>query len=141
MTLPLYSKDDAAPLAGGASVQNPTSAADPSLDRLQQLAPGKAPLGTPYAIWAMLRPAARQRLKVMEAILLAGSNGVTDAEIEVATGLRAQSVSPRRSELCEVKLVVDSGRRRMTPRGRSAKVWIARVYASASALRAEKEAR
>lgn len=68
--------------------------------------------------------AAQQRQTVLVVIAQAGARGATDAEIEAASGLRAQSVSPRRGELVKAGQVVDSGRRRRTPRGRSAAVWV-----------------
>jgi hypothetical protein len=72
----------------------------------------------------MIDAAGVQRAKVMEVIALAGSQGATDAEVELETGFRAQSVSPRRGELVTLGVIVDSGQRRRTPSGRSAIVWI-----------------
>ncbi len=72
----------------------------------------------------MIEAAAVQRAKVLEVIALAGSHGATDAEVEIKTGIRAQSVSPRRGELVKRGVIVNSGQRRMTPSRRSAIVWI-----------------
>ena len=68
--------------------------------------------------------AARQRAEVLAVIVRAGAHGATDAEIEAATGIRAQSVSPRRGELRALGLVVESDRRRPTPSGHRAAVWV-----------------
>lgn len=88
-----------------------------------------APEGTSDVAAASIgKHAEIQRAAVLEAIVQSGPNGVTDAEIETITYLRAQSVSPRRGELVTIGEVVDSGRRRNTPRGRPAAVWVAKRY-------------
>lgn len=75
---------------------------------------------------SMIAAAKRQRADVFRVILAAGEHGATDAEIEAATGIRAQSVSPRRGELRDkLGLIKWSGRKRQTPSGRSAMVWVA----------------
>jgi hypothetical protein len=70
------------------------------------------------------RLAPKQRTVVLAAIAKAGAFGATDAEIELATGIRAQTVSPRRGELRKLGLVMFSGRHRLTPRGCPAMVWV-----------------
>lgn len=52
--------------------------------------------------------------------------GMTDDEVEEATGWRHQTVSARRRELVLLGLLVDSGRRRLTRSGRGATVWVPR---------------
>jgi hypothetical protein len=74
--------------------------------------------------------AAKQRTDVLAVIAKAGAYGATDAEIELVAGIRAQSVSPRRGELRALGLIVDSGRRRLTPRGRPAAVWVTPNHSS-----------
>ncbi len=64
------------------------------------------------------------RADVLAVIVKAGAFGASDAEIEAVTGMRAQSVSPRRGELHVMGFIRDSGRRRRTPRGRLAVVWV-----------------
>ncbi|MBX3405061.1 MAG: hypothetical protein KF699_16745 [Phycisphaeraceae bacterium] len=99
---------------------------------LGPLAHHNAPMGTSEVAARRIAPhAAQQRADVLAVIVRAGAFGATDAEIEAATGIRAQSVSPRRGELRTLGLIVDSGRRRDTPRGRPAAVWIAARFASA----------
>ena len=128
--------NDAAPLAGGASA-NRTSDAPKSTPvelPLRPPAPRNAPPGTSSVAAARIAGHARkQRAEVLAVIVRAGAEGATDAEIEFATGLRAQSVSPRRGELRTLGMVVDSGRRRLTPRGRPAAVWIAATATTALA--------
>lgn len=123
MTLPLF--DDAAPLPGGAGVTGPNT--PPDLTRLPLIPPARrnAPAGTSgVAANRIAGYAAKQRADVLAVIVKAGAFGATDAEIELATGIRAQSVSPRRGELRTLRLILDSGRRRPTPRGRPAAVWV-----------------
>jgi hypothetical protein len=121
--------DDAAPLAGGAGVNGPSAANH--LTRLPLIPPAahNAPAGTSgVAADRIAGHAAKQRADVLAVIVKAGTFGATDAEVEIATGIRAQSVSPRRGELVKLRLVVDSGRRRPTPRGRPAAVWVAATF-------------
>lgn len=119
-------KDDDAPRPGsnGASAEDQTS---PNLTRLPLTPPARrnAPAGTSsVAADRIAGYAAKQRADVLAVIVKAGAFGATDAEIESATGIRAQSVSPRRGELRALGLIVDSGKRRNTPRGRPAAVWM-----------------
>lgn len=133
MNTPLF--DDTAPLAGGAGVNGPNTPPGSTFARLPltPLAPHNAPAGTSgVAANRIAGYAAKQRADVLAVIVKAGAFGATDAEIETATGIRAQSVSPRRGELRALGLVVDSGRRRPTPRGRPAAVWVAATFATIS---------
>ena len=132
MNAPLF--DDAAPLAGGAGVNGPSDAH--KFTRLPLTPPARhnAPPGTSgVAADRIAGYAAKQRADVLAVIVKAGAFGATDADIEAATGIRAQSVSPRRGELRALGLVVDSGRRRPTPRGRPAAVWVTPNHAPKSA--------
>lgn len=89
-----------------------------------------APKGTSEVAARMIAGhAARQRTEVLAVIVAAGAFGATDAEIQTSLGCCPHSVSPRRGELRERGLIVDSGRRRLTPRGRPAAVWVARSFA------------
>lgn len=117
--------DDAAPGGAGAGVNGPNDAHN--FTRLPLTPPARhtAPAGTSaVAADRIAGYAAKQRADVLAVIVRAGAFGATDADIEAATGIRAQSVSPRRGELRALGLVVDSGRRRPTPRGRPAAVWV-----------------
>lgn len=120
--------NDAAPRGGGAGVNGSNTSPDSTLARLPLTPPARhnAPAGTSgVAARRIAAHAAKQRADVLAVIVRAGAFGATDAEIELVTGIRAQSVSPRRGELRALGLVVDSGRRRPTPRGCPAAVWIA----------------
>lgn len=89
-----------------------------------------APKGTSEVAAARMKPhSARQRNEVLAVIVGAGEHGATDREIEHATGIRSNSITPRRGELRELGLIVDSGRRRPTDTGRPATVWVAIQYA------------
>lgn len=131
---PPPNNDDAPELgSNGAGVSNPRTS--PDLTRLPLMPPARhnAPAGTSkVAAQRIAGHAAKQRADVLAVIVKAGALGATDAEIEAATGLRAQSVSPRRGELVKLGLVIDSGERRPTPRGRPAAVWVAASLARKS---------
>jgi hypothetical protein len=124
-------KNDAAPSGNGASVNDSSTAHDRIRLPLVPPARRNAPPGTSsVAAERIVGHAAKQRAEVFAVILKAGAFGATDAEIELATGIRAQSVSPRRGELGTLGMVIDSGRRRPTPSGRPAAVWIASTLAT-----------
>lgn len=66
----------------------------------------------------------RHHLRVLVFQALRGApDGMTDAEIQAATGLDGSTERPRRVELVESNAVRDSGRTRLTKSGRSATVW------------------
>ena len=68
----------------------------------------------------------KRRLEVYALILGAGSRGLEDTEAADSMGFDAsRQYSPRRKELVDAGLVVDSGRTRKTPRGQDATVWVA----------------
>ncbi len=118
--------NDAAPAGTGAGVHG--RGTHPDRTRLPLLPPARrnAPAGTSsVAARRIAGHAAAQRADVLAVIVRAGAFGATDSEVECATGIRAQSVSPRRGELRALGLILDSGQRRLTPRGRPAAVWVA----------------
>jgi len=127
----LLFNDDAPELgSNGANVKE--QSASPDLIRLHLKPPAhhNAPAGTSgVAADRIAGHAAKQRASVLAVIVTAGATGATDSEIEHSTGMRAQSVSPRRGELRALGLVVDSGRRRPTPSGRPAAVWVLANFA------------
>lgn len=126
---PLLPFKDAAPRPGqasGAGVNGPNPSPESTRLDLAPPAHHEAPPGTSdVAALQIAGSTARQREAVLAAIENAGAAGATDTEIQAATGIWTQSISPRRGELCKLKLIVDSGRRRLTPRGRPATVWVA----------------
>lgn len=123
--------EDASPAATGASVGGPFLRVDVTQARLTPPAHHNAPEGTSeVAARRIAGSAAKQRAEVLRVIVEAGAHGATDADVEIATGFRAQSVSPRRGELRQLGMIFDSGRRRPTPRGRPAAVWVASTASS-----------
>ncbi|MEZ5744358.1 MAG: hypothetical protein R3D89_11715 [Sphingomonadaceae bacterium] len=70
-----------------------------------------------------------QRLS-LAVIRSAGSYGLTALETASATGFDRYSIQPRISELRAKGRVVDGGKRRRNPSGRSAIVWVAKDVAS-----------
>lgn len=91
---------------------------------LQRPARHDAPETSRLAARSAANRSAQQRATILAAIAGAGAFGATDAELEVLTGLRAQSVSPRRGEAAKLGLIVQNGKRRKTPRGCWATVWV-----------------
>jgi hypothetical protein len=68
---------------------------------------------TQVAAAAAVRPrTGTQRARVLDAIRTAGRDGLIDEEIEDALHLDGNSARPRRKELEEGGLIVDSGQRR-----------------------------
>lgn len=70
------------------------------------------------------------RAVVLAFIKSQGAFGATDEEISLALDMAGNTVRPRRRELQQAGLVVDSGRRRPTESRRLAVVWIAREGAA-----------
>ena len=66
------------------------------------------------------------RAKVLGFIRISGDYGATDEELQVALEMNPSTQRPRRVELVEKGLVVDSGKKRKTKSNRSATVWVRR---------------
>lgn len=64
-----------------------------------------------------------KRLAVLEALVVAGSHGLTDYEGAKTTGIYLYTYAPRRVELVEYGWIEDSGRRRPAGSGKLAAVW------------------
>jgi hypothetical protein len=93
-----------------------------------------APPGTSDEAARRIAPAVTgQRRTLLSLLIDAGPLGLTDAELETLSGFRSSTVTPRRGELRRLRLIVDSGVRRPTPRGRMAAVWTAVPDAAALA--------
>lgn len=54
---------------------------------------------------------------------LKSSGGATTEEVSIGTGLYAYTAAPRITELRKLGIVLDSGDRRKTSRGKNAIVW------------------
>ena len=76
------------------------------------------------AALAALPRSGTNRMRALAALALAGVDGLTDHELADATSIYLYSVAPRRVELVKGGWVVDSGRRRETPNGSPAVVWV-----------------
>jgi hypothetical protein len=75
------------------------------------------------------------REKIREFLRLRKEYGATDEEIGRFLGMAGDTVRPRRGELVDCGLVVNSGRTRLTSRGRRlATVWILTEFAAAAAV-------
>lgn len=74
------------------------------------------------AAWTASIKANKGRRIALQA-LVESEDGLTDAELHAVTGWQLNSIGKRRTELRDMGLVVDSGRRRTTPSGSSAIVW------------------
>lgn len=91
------------------------------------LSSSAAPPGTSHAAARELKPdTGRLRLAVFEYIKGCGDRGCIDEDGERETGIKHQTYTPRRLELVERGLVMDSGERRRNSGGRSCAVWIAK---------------
>ena len=80
---------------------------------------------------SMRHARARQEAEVLRVIVASGQAGMTDKQIEAATGWAHEAVSARRNALMNKGLIHDVGRR-LNPTGRSAVVWCARGRAPAA---------
>ncbi len=131
MNTPL--KDDAAPPAGGASVNGENRSSESTLPR-PHFAPAvhhKARLATSCVEADRIAGHARTlRAAVLGFIIGQGTNGATDDEGMAALGIKPQIYTPQRGELVALGLVVDSGRRRNTSSGRPLSVWVAATLAT-----------
>lgn len=69
-------------------------------------------------------PAAQHaRKRALAAFEEAGDHGLTDDELERASGLGPNTARPRRIDLLKAGAIVDSGEKRKTRRGHAATVW------------------
>lgn len=90
----------------------------------------RAPPGTSESAAAMIaRKAPTMRERVFAAIQARGAYGLADHEGQAALGILMQTYTPRRGELASMGLIVDSGRRRKTPSGCRAAVWVSVEFA------------
>ena len=73
-----------------------------------------------------IEPAAGTLRAAVLAAIRSSPDGMTDEELQVALAMNPSTQRPRRIELHQVGLIVDSGRTRPTAAGRKAVVWVAR---------------
>lgn len=90
---------------------------------------------TSYAAAVAMIPFAKTlRERVWNAILAAGPDGHTDDELIALLGIEAHTQNPRRRELVQQGLVVNSGHTRKTRKGRKAMVWVAVQFHTATTV-------
>ena len=63
------------------------------------------------------------RARVLDYLKVCGAYGATDEEVQKALAMNPSTQRPRRIELFDAGLVVDSGEKRKTRSGRNAVVW------------------
>lgn len=100
-----------------------SSLSDPDANTAGQVHTGAGETEVAAARFVMPRTGT-QRRKVLEAIAAADEDGLTDHQVAETTGIYLYSAAPRRTELVRGGWVRDSGRRRSTPHGSEAVVWI-----------------
>lgn len=74
---------------------------------------------------AMRRASGGQLARVLQYVVMRGSEGATNEEIAGACEIKLQSVCARTNDLAKRGLIRDSGRERKTSSGHNARVWIA----------------
>lgn len=83
---------------------------------------------TAHAAASAIEPVSgAQRRAVLRVLTDAGAAGLTDEEMQERLVMDPSSQRPRRVELVNAGLVVDSGRKRQTSARRQATVWTAKV--------------
>lgn len=75
-------------------------------------------------------------LTVLDHIKAAGNEGKTWSELEIATGIARQTISPRFAQLRERDLIRDSGTKRKAPTGRFQIAWVATTPEEMERIRA-----
>lgn len=124
-------KNDAAPSVNGASANRLNTSPDSTFARLPLVPPTRrdAPDTSREAARRIVGHAPTQRAAVLAFIIGCGEHGATDPEIAAGVGIPIQSVNPRRGELAADVKIVLSGRYRLTPSKRRARVWVAAQFA------------
>ena len=84
----------------------------------------RSPKTSQNAAQRVLPRTGTKRKVVYDLIYAQGSNGLCDHEIEQLTGWLHQSASSIRNGLMNDGWIMDSGKRRVTPQGNKAIVWI-----------------
>lgn len=129
----LTHENNAAPLAGGARVDEVIVQVKPSVQNNKPPAHHNAPRGTSHiAAHRVASKAPSLRRQVLEFLIARGTRGATDQEIQEALGLPSNTEIPRRWELVKAGKIVDSGFRRSTRSGCAAAVWVDASHANAA---------
>jgi hypothetical protein len=119
--------NDAAPLAGGAGVNDQKTSPDLTLARLPLTPPVRknAPDTSRIAAGRIAGYTGTLRDAVFGLLRERGEHGATDQEIQDALSLASDTEVPRRWELVKAGAVVASGRKRKTRSNCPATVWVA----------------
>lgn len=132
----LTHESDAAPLAGGARVEEVTVQVKPSVSIAFPPSHHNAPAGTSHVAARHIAGKARSlRAQVLAFLRGRGEIGATDQEAQEVLGLPSNTQIPRRWELVKAGKVAASGRRRDTRSGCPATVWVAIEYAGPQEVR------
>lgn len=125
-------RNDAAPLAGGACVNDRNSTPNLTLAGLPLTPPVRknAPETSRIAAGRIAGHAGTLRAAVFALLRERGEHGATDQEIQLALNLTSDTEVPRRWELVNAGAVVASGRKRKTLSNCPATVWIAATVAT-----------
>ncbi len=75
---------------------------------------------------SQLNTASTKRARVYRLIKAAEAEGLTDDELDILTGWGDNTIRPRRRELVLLKVIEDSGQRRITSTGSKAAAWVVR---------------
>ena len=116
---------DAAPLAGGAGVNDPKSCRKSIPRTLIHPTHWNAPYQSPRVPKHPLRRRGNDFLaKVMAFLVHRGAHGATDHEGSAELRISVRHYTRLRDKLAALGLVVDSGRCRKTESGHAATVWV-----------------
>lgn len=123
-------KNDATPLAGGAGVNGLNSHSDSNAAgrRMTPALRHDAPDTSREAARRIAGHMSKQRAAVLAFITSQLEHGATDSEIAERVGIPIQSVNPRRGELAVTGAIVLNGKRRLTPSGCPARVWVVPAF-------------
>lgn len=122
--------NDAAPLAGGAGVNDSNVA--PNRTQVNPVPPAhhNAPPGTSdVAADCIASRVVTMRAAVLSMLRERGEHGATDQEMQDALGLPSNTQIPRRWELVKAGGVVASGQKRKTRSNCPATVWVLSEFA------------
>lgn len=94
----------------------------------RELPPAQGHSATSVQAAEQIAPTASSlRMRLLQWLHSQGVVGATDEEMQLGCPMAPNTQRPRRTELVQLGLVVDTGTVRPTRSGRNATVWIARV--------------
>lgn len=105
----------------------------PLFDAIEHIEPDPPHSGgeTSRAAAEEIKPDANKlRRQVLVFLIKCAVMGATDEDMQDGLDMPGNTQRPRRRELVQARLVVDSGYKRYTHSGRKATVWVAKEYAN-----------